>query len=262
MNIDLTGKRAVVCGSSQGIGLATASALATLGASITLLARDEAALQRAQASLPNSPGQEHTVLVADFADESNVRSVIDSFVKSAGGADILINNTGGPAAGPAIDANPDDFVRAFKMHLVCNQILTQALTPRMKERKWGRIVNIISTSVKAPIPGLGVSNTVRGAVASWSKTIATELAPFGITVNNILPGFTATARLDALIKGRAAKGDSSPDTVAANMRGSVPMGRFGEPEEIAAAAAFLCSPAASYITGISVPVDGGRTNCL
>lgn len=262
MDLDLSGKRAVVCGSSQGIGLACAQTLSTLGASITLLARDEAALQVAREALHTDMEQEHGILVADFSNESSVRQAIQSFMKSTGGADILINNTGGPPAGPAMDADPDDFVRAFRMHLVCNQILTQALTPRMKERSWGRIVNIISTSVKAPIPGLGVSNTVRGAVASWAKTIATELAPHGITVNNVLPGFTATARLDALIKGRAAKNDTTSEAVAESMRASVPMGRFGESEEIAAAVAFLCSPAASYITGISVPVDGGRTNCL
>lgn len=262
MNLDLSGKRAVVCGSSQGIGLACAQSLADLGASITLLARDQSALDVARESLPSDKGQEHGVLVADFSNEANVREVIEGFIRASGGADILINNTGGPPAGPAIDANPDEFVRAFRMHLICNQILTQALTARMKERRWGRIVNIISTSVKAPIPGLGVSNTVRGAVASWAKTIATELAPHGITVNNVLPGFTSTARLDALIKGRAAKNDSTSDAVAESMRASVPMGRFGEPEEIAAAVAFLCSPAASYITGISVAVDGGRTNCL
>lgn len=262
MDLDLSGKRAVVCGSSQGIGLAGAQALAQLGASITLLARDESALNAARDTLRVENEQEHTILVADFAEESNVRSAIASFVKTTGGADILINNTGGPPAGPAIDAAPDEFVRAFRMHLVCNQILTQALTARMKERRWGRIVNIISTSVKAPIPGLGVSNTVRGAVASWAKTIATELAPHGITVNNVLPGFTATARLDALIKGRASKNDTTTDAVAESMRAGVPMGRFGEPSEIAAAIAFLCSPAASYITGVSVPVDGGRTNCL
>lgn len=261
MIIDLSGKRAVVCGSSQGIGRSCAMELARLGASITLVARDEKALQSVRGELPTTAGQDHTVLVADFGDEAALSAAISEFAKSTG-ADILINNTGGPPAGQAIDADPEQFVRAFRMHLVCNQILTQALTPRMKERRWGRIVNIISTSVKAPIPGLGVSNTVRGAVASWSKTIATELAPFGVTVNNILPGFTATARLDSLIKGRADKAGKTPDEIAAGMRSSVPMGRFGEPEEIAAVAAFVCSPAASYLTGVSIPVDGGRTNCL
>lgn len=261
MDLDLSGKRAVVCGSSQGIGRACAFELARLGASITLLARDEQALARVKSELPATMEQNHNVLVADFTDETALAASITTFAESIG-ADILINNTGGPPAGQAIDADPEQFVRAFRMHLVCNQILTQALTVRMKEHRWGRIVNIISTSVKAPIPGLGVSNTVRGAVASWSKTVATELAPFGITVNNILPGFTATARLDSLIKGRADKAGKSPDEIAAGMRGSVPMGRFGEPEEIAAVVAFLCSPAASYLSGVSIPVDGGRTNCL
>lgn len=261
MNLDLSGRRAVVCGSSQGIGAACAHELAALGASITLLARDESALARVREQLPTGAGQSHDVLAADFSDEASLAAVVSEFAQRSG-ADMLVNNTGGPPAGLAVDAPSDDFVRAFRMHIVCNQILVQGLLPRMKERRWGRIVNIISTSVKAPIPGLGVSNTVRGAVASWAKTLAAELAPMNITVNNVLPGFTATARLDALIAGRAQRLGATPESVAQSMRASVPMGRFAAPREIAAAAAFLCSPAASYITGISLAVDGGRTNCL
>jgi len=259
---NLTDKRAVVCGASKGIGRSCAIQLASQGVSITLLARNKSALKAVRDELPAQGDQSHTVLVADFANEHTVSDAVAQYVQSAGGADILINNTGGPPGGLAIDASPDEYLRAFRMHLVCNQILAQALTPGMKERKWGRIVNIISTSVKAPIPGLGVSNTVRGAVASWSKTIAAELAPFGVTVNNILPGFTATGRLESIISTRAAKAGSTEQEIADAMRKTVPMGRFAEPTEIAAAVGFLCSPAAAYITGVSVPVDGGRTNCL
>lgn len=261
MDLNLNGKRAVVCGSSQGIGRACAAELAANGASVTLVARNEAALAEVRATLATEAGQQHDIVLADFAELASIRSAATKLA-SNGGADILINNTGGPPAGLAIDADSDAYLQAFTMHLVANQLLTQALTKNMRANSWGRIVNIISTSVKAPIPGLGVSNTVRGAVASWAKTIATELAPDGVTVNNILPGFTATGRLDALIAGRAKKNNSTTDEVADTMRASVPMGRFGTPEEIAAAVAFLCSPAASYITGVSIAVDGGRTNCL
>lgn len=262
MNLDLSGKHALVCGSSQGIGKASAVELASLGADVTLLARNESALARVRDELPANPGQAHSILVADFSNADSVQRTIAAWVAEADGADILINNTGGPPGGPALDADANEYIRAFSMHLVCNQILVRALAPGMKQRGWGRIVNIISTSVKAPIAGLGVSNTVRGAVASWAKTIATELAPFNITVNNILPGFTSTGRLESLIGAKAEKAGVSPEDMAGAMRGGVPMGRFAEPGEIAAAAAFLCSPAASYITGISLAVDGGRTNCL
>ena len=261
MDLNLKGKRAVVCGSSQGIGRACAAELASCGAAVTLVARNEAALAEVRSTLATHAGQEHDILIADFTDLGSVQSAATTLA-SHGGADILINNTGGPPAGLAIDADPDAYLQAFTMHLVANQVFAQALTKGMRANSWGRIVNIISTSVKAPIPGLGVSNTVRGAVASWAKTIATELAPDGVTVNNILPGFTATGRLDALIAGRAKKNNSTTDEVADTMRASVPMGRFGTPEEIAAAVTFLCSPAASYITGVSIAVDGGRTNCL
>lgn len=262
MNLHLAGKHAIVCGSSQGIGKACAAELASLGASITLLARNEAALASVRDELPTDQDQTHRVLIADFANPDTVERAIAGFIGETSGADILINNTGGPPGGPAIDADPDAYLAAFQMHIVCNQLLVQALAPGMKTKGWGRIVNIISTSVKAPIAGLGVSNTVRGAVASWAKTIATELAPFGVTVNNILPGFTNTTRLDALICARANRADTSIERIAVSMRESVPMGRFAEASEIAQAAAFLCTSAASYITGVSLAVDGGRTNCL
>lgn len=261
MNLDLKGKRALVGGSTQGIGKATAIELAQLGADITLLARNEESLKKVLKELPTHLGQKHNYLVADFNFPDQLKTVVEKFVKENTIA-ILINNTGGPPAGPAIDATPDEFIKAFTAHLICNQILVQAVVPAMKQSGYGRIISVISTSVKIPIKGLGVSNTTRGAVANWAKTIATELAPFGITVNNVLPGTTMTGRLDSIIKNKAEKLGKSYDEIKNEMIAEVPAGRISEPHEVAAAVAFLASPAAGYITGINVPVDGGRTGSL
>jgi len=262
MNLNLTGQRALVCGSSQGIGRAVAIELASLGAAVTLFSRNAARLQEVQKELSKSTGQAHFVLVADFNDPNAVKSAIEQHLSATGPINILVNNTGGPAPGPAHIAEPDAFVSAFKQHLICNQILVQALLPGMKSSGYGRIINIISTSVKQPIVNLGVSNTIRGAVANWAKTLATELGPFGITVNNVLPGPTETARLFAVLDNKAAKQNKSSTEVIAEEKANIPMGRFGHPEELAYAVAFLASPSAAFITGINLPVDGGRTSCL
>ncbi|WP_286232994.1 SDR family oxidoreductase [Thalassotalea sediminis] len=262
MNLELTNKSALVCGSSQGIGKACAIELASLGANVTLFARNEKALKAVLPSLDTSKGQQHHVLVADFSNPEQVKNAIESRIEQHGGIDILINNTGGPSPGPASTADAQSFVDAFQLHLVSNHHLVQAVIPHMKETKYGRIINVISTSVKQPLPNLGVSNTIRGAVASWAKTLANELGPYGITVNNVLPGATATARLDAIIAGKAKKQKISIEQATENEKSHIPMRRFAKPEEFAAAAAFLASPSAGYITGINLPVDGGRTSSL
>lgn len=263
MNLDLSGKRALVCGSTQGIGRAAAEAMAALGAEIVLLARDAAKLQSVKAALPKPKGQSHEHLVADFNDPASVGAAIDAIASGvAKPCHILINNTGGPPGGTAIDAPLEQYLAAFRAHLLCGQTLVQGVVPGMKKAGYGRIINIISTSVKAPIPGLGVSNTIRGAVASWAKTLASELGPSGITVNNVLPGFTSTERLSSLIQTRASKGNKTEDAVAAEMRATIPLGRFAKPEEVGDAIAFLAAPAAGYISGINLPVDGGRLPTL
>ncbi len=262
MNLDLTGKTAVVCGSTQGIGFAAAIELSLLGAHIVLMARNKEKLESALRLLDTSKGQRHQFLVADFTDVNQVKTAINQFVEKGNIAHILINNTGGPAGGEAINASVASFVQAFNDHLLCNHVLAQALVPGMKAVSYGRIINIISTSVKQPLKGLGVSNTIRAAVANWSKTLATELGPFGITVNNILPGFTQTVRADYVVKKKAEASGKTEDQVMAEMMAEIPAGRSGLPEELGAAVAFLSSPAAAYINGINLPVDGGRLGCL
>lgn len=261
MDLDLTGKKAVVCGSTQGLGYASAVELALLGCSVVLMARNEDKLKDALTTLDNSKGQSHGYLVADFSDNSLVKNVIEDFVKN-NRVDILVNNTGGPPGGTALNAKPEEFLAAFNNHLINNHNLAQAVAPGMKRSGFGRIVNIISTSVKAPIPGLGVSNTIRAAVANWAKTLATELGPFGITVNNVLPGFTKTIRADYVIASKAKSSGKTEEEVMKELVAEIPAGRIGRPEEFGAAVAFLCSPAAAYINGINLPVDGGRLGCL
>jgi len=262
MNLDLTGKHAIVCGSTQGIGLASAHELASLGARVCLIARNEQSLVKVKGTLPTPSGQAHTHLVADFEAPETLRWKIAEYVADNAPVHILVNNTGGPPGGPVSEATEEAFVRAFRMHVLCNQILVQAVIPGMKAAGYGRIVNVISTSVKQPIPGLGVSNTIRGAVANWSKTLAGELGPFGITANNVLPGATDTVRLHAIIEKKAEKAGVSVEEAAAAMRAAIPARRFARSEEIAGAVAFLASPSAGYINGINLPVDGGRTGCL
>ncbi len=259
MNLDLTNRNALVCGSTQGIGKASAQQLAKMGANITLIARNEEKLKTVLSSLDNSNGQNHNYIVADFQKPNE----LETKIKAANNKfHILINNTGGPAGGPVFNATLDQFEAAFTQHLKCNHILVQAVVSGMKEDCFGRIINIISTSVKQPLAGLGVSNTIRGAVANWSKTLAGELGGHGITVNNVLPGATATERLSEIINNKATKTGKSFDEVSAAMKAQVPANRFAQPEEIANAVAFLASEAASYINGINVPVDGGRTKSL
>jgi 3-oxoacyl-[acyl-carrier protein] reductase len=261
MNIRLNGQLALVCGSTQGIGRAVAFELAALGARVILLARDGDRLASVLQELPASADGPHAILVADMAD-THALEVALTAEALVGQVNILVNNTGGPPAGLAHEAAVDDYERAFRLHLLSHQTLVRAVVPGMMERGHGRIINVISTSVKQPLPNLGVSNTIRGAVANWSKTLATELGPFGITVNNVLPGATGTERLSALIRNKAAGGGEPEAAVAEAMMHEIPLRRFAQPEEIASAVAFLAGPSAAYINGVNLPVDGGRTASL
>ena len=262
MDLNLVGKTAIVCGSTQGLGLACAQELALLGAHIVLMARNEEKLKSTLLTLDVAKGQQHSSLGADFSDPATVEKAMHTFIQQKKTAHILINNTGGPAGGSALAASVQEFSSAFDSHLICNHILVQAVGPGMKEAGFGRIINVISTSVKSPIAGLGVSNTIRAAVANWGKTLATELGSFGITVNNVLPGFTNTSRAEYVINKKAIDLNKTRVDVLQELVAEIPAGRIGEPSEFGAAVAFLCTPAAAYINGINLPVDGGRLGCL
>lgn len=262
MNLDLSGKTAMVCGSTQGIGKASAIELSSLGANVILVARNEESLKATLKELDISLGQKHNFLVADFQQSNLLKEKLEGFIIKNGPVHILVNNTGGPAGGLIQNAKVEEFLQAFNNHLVCNHILVQALMDGMKKAQYGRIINIISTSVKIPLKNLGVSNTIRAAVANWSKTLANEVASYGITVNNVLPGATLTGRLQSIIENKSNNTGESLNEIKNEMESEIPLGRFAEPYEIANAVAFLASPAASYITGINVPVDGGRTGSL
>lgn len=261
MDISLNGRHALVCGSTQGIGRAVANELALLGARVTLLARDAERLREVGLELDGGVERGHGMVVADMADTDGLGDAVEKLAAIAP-VDILVNNTGGPAPGPAHLATPEAFAAAFRLHLLSYQTLVRALVPGMKANGHGRIINVISTSVKQPLPNLGVSNTIRGAVANWAKTLANELGPHGITVNNVLPGATNTDRLAAIIRNKAQQQGISEEEAAAHMMDEVPLRRFARPQEIAAAVAFLAGPSGAYINGINLPVDGGRTACL
>lgn len=258
MTLPLEGRRALVGGSSRGIGYGCAVALANAGAQVTVTGRHADSLEEARASLPASSGQEHGSIAVDFADGDALRDAVESDLSAHGPIVILVNNTGGPPAGPAHEADPEAFTAAFELHVLGNQALVQTLLPGMMNAAYGRIINIISSSVVTPIPNLGVSNTVRGAVAQWAKTLAAELAPHGITVNSILPGSIDTPRLRDLMRSRATASGQTLERVEEEALASIPAGRLGKPSDIGSVAAFLASPAAEYVTGVNLPVDGGR----
>ncbi|RMH94994.1 SDR family oxidoreductase [Lysobacter pythonis] len=261
MQLDLTGKHALVCGASEGIGRATAIELAQLGADVTVLARREPALREVIATLPRHGSQRHGFITTDIADTDALRTATNALAAERP-VHVLVNNSGGPPGGRAIDADIDAFLAAYRQHLIANQTLAQALTPGMREAGYGRIVNVISTSVYEPIPNLGVSNTTRAAVAGWAKTLSKELAADGITVNNVLPGFTETGRIAQIVRDQMAQSGKPENEVRAAMRALIPAQRFADPAEVASVIVFLCTPAAAYVSGQSIAVDGGRMNSI
>ena len=261
MDLDLSGRHALVCGASEGIGRAAAHELALLGADVTLLARREATLREVAAALPCTGAQRHGWIAADLSDHPGLEASVLALVEDRP-VHVLVNNTAGPKGGPAHTAAIEEFETAFRRHLLAGQVLVQSVAPGMRAAGFGRIVNVVSTSVREPIANLGVSNTVRGAVAGWAKTLSRELAPFGITVNNVLPGYTETGRIAQIARDRAAATGQTEAAILDGMRRNVPAGRFAQPSELGGVIAFLCSPAAGYINGTSLAVDGGRMQSI
>jgi len=262
MNLDLKGKTALVGGASQGLGAAIAKELALLGANVVLLARTESKLRDVLGQLDTSHQQQHAYVVADTSNPGEVKEKVSALTASGNIIHILINNTGGPPSGPLLNTSAQDLENAFRSHLITAHLLVQVLFEGMKTAGYGRVINVVSTSVKQPINGLGISNTVRAAVANWSKTLANELGHYGITFNNVLPGSTKTERLDYLYSKQAEKSDMPKEEIAHRAAMQIPLGRLGEADEFAVVVAFLCSPAASYINGINLPVDGGKLSGL
>lgn len=258
---NITGLNALVTGASEGIGRATALKLASEGAKVTVISRSTEKLIQLVKALDDLNGGGNSYTSTDLGNTASLRESANMLANNRDYS-IVINNNAGPKAGPLAEADPQEIIDGITGHVVAAQVLLKAVLPGMKRSGYGRIVNIISTSVKAPIAGLGVSNTVRGAMANWAKTLAGELGSDGITVNNVLPGFTSTGRLDSLINGKANKGNISTDDVRENMKAGIPLGRFASPEETAEAVYFLCSPQAAYINGVNLPVDGGRLQSL
>ena len=259
-NLDLSGKTALVGGASQGIGASIASLFAGAGARVVLMSRTLDRLEVVRKGLEHP--DRHLSLPLDLENYRKLADPIGSLLKSTGPIEIVVNNSAGPASGPLTGADTKDFERGFHAHILSSQVILQQVLPGMREKHYGRFINIISTSVKAPIPNLGVSNTIRAAMSSWAKTLAGEVGQFGVTVNNILPGYTRTPRLQNLLQAAAKRENVDVETVEKNWLGTVPAGRFGEPEDIANAALFLASPMASYVNGTNIVVDGGRTGML
>jgi 3-oxoacyl-[acyl-carrier protein] reductase len=262
MDLNLINKTALVCGASQGLGLASAKELALLGATVILVSRNEEKLKRVVTELDTTKGQKHSYISIDLSEPDEVKAKVQALLDKGIIIHVLINNAGGPPAGPMINTSTAEIEKAFRTHVISSHLLTQLVVPGMKAAHFGRIINIVSTSIKQPINGLGISNTVRASVANWAKTLANEISSHGITINNVLPGFTNTDRLDYLFNKQAEDQGIDKKTIVEKTIASIPVQRLGEPAEFGAAVAFLCSPAAAYINGINLPVDGGRTGTL
>ena len=257
----LKGKHALVCGASQGIGEATAKTLAKAGANVTVCARNEVALNALVAVLQDLSNGEHRALVLDLEDTSAVQAGAERLLAERGPVHVLVNNAGGPPGGPLLNNEVVDFEAPFRRHLHAAHTLVKTLAPAMESEGFGRTIQIISTSVKEPIPNIGLSNTLRGAMASWAKSLSRELAPC-ITINNVLPGFTDTSRLGSLSSSIQARTGQSAELVRQGWLAQVPIGRLIDPLETACAITYLALPASGGIRGISLAVDGGRLRSI
>jgi len=253
----LSGKHALIFGASKGIGAATAKMMASAGADVTICARNQDSLDKLTSELVNLGEGQHNSRVVDLEDLDKLDHVVAEILENLGSVHILINNSGGPPGGPLLDNSVEDFHAPFTRHLHAAHKITKKLVPVMEQQGYGRIIQVISTSVKEPIPNIGLSNTLRGAMASWAKSLSRELAPC-ITINNVLPGFTATGRLDNLANTINKKTGKSHQEIHEGWISQVPIERLVDPLETASAITFLAMPASGAIRGVSLAVDGGR----
>lgn len=262
MDLGLRDKVALVAASSRGLGRAVAEELAREGASLVLCARAAQALDETADAIRRESGVRVTTVAADLAEPAGVGDVVHAALRDMGRVDVLVTNAGGPPAGPFEAHTPADWLHAVRTNLDSVVNLVRLVLPGMKERRWGRIVNITSIAVKQPVDNLILSNSVRSAVTGFARTLANEVASFNVTVNNVMPGYTATDRVTALAEKNAALRGTSADDERARWEREIPAGRLGDPRELAALVTFLASERASYTTGASIPVDGGWIRSL
>lgn len=262
MELGLRGKVALVSASSKGLGRAIAEELASEGANLVMCARGEDALRETAQSIRKSAGVTVVEVAADVSEPTGIDRVAAAALDKFGKVDILVTNSGGPPSGQFESFAPEVWERATRLLLMSAVGLARRVLPGMKERRWGRILNVTSIAVKQPIDGLMLSNSLRAAVTGFARTLANEVAPFNVTVNNMLPGYTRTDRVEQLARASAEKTGTSAGDAVAKWEREIPMGRLGEPREFAALAAFLASERASYITGSSIAVDGGWIRSL
>ena len=262
MNLGLSGKVALVSGASKGLGRAIAQALADENASLVICSRRETPLFAARDAIASSSGAEVLAVTADVSRQKDVENAVQAGLDHFGKVDILVTNAGGPPSATFENLTPEMWDAAVQLTLMSVVRLCAALVPGMKERQWGRVINVTSIAVKQPVAGLMLSNSVRSAVTGFARTLANEVAPFGVTVNNVLPGYTQTERVEELATAAAARDGTSAEAARSRWEAEIPMRRLGKPEELAALVAFLASDRASYITGSSIAVDGGWTRTL
>ena len=257
MDLGLSGKVALVAAASKGLGRAIAAELAAEGASIALCARGEEGLERARDEIQRTTKAEVIAIAGDVSRADDVERITRATLERFGRIDILVTNAGGPPSGKFESLTPEMWKQAVDLTLMSVINLTRAVIPGMKERKWGRVINVTSIAVKQPVDGLMLSNSLRSAVTGFARTLANEVAPLGITVNNILPGYTRTERVEQLSEATAKREGITAEAAVGKWEAEIPMKRLGEPREFAALAAFIASERASYITGTSISVDGG-----
>lgn len=262
MDLGLQGRVAIVAAASKGLGRAVAEELAREGAHLAICSRDRQNIEQAAAQIQSATGQRVLAQAVDVQQAPSISAFVADVEKEFGRIDICVTNSGGPPSQPFAETTPDQWRAAVDLLLMSTVNFARETLPRMKKNNWGRFITITSSAVKQPVDGLLLSNSIRAAVTGLARTLANEYAPYGITVNNVCPGYTRTARTDSLAKSISGRSSVQPEEVLAGWAREIPAGRMGTPEEFAAVVAFLASQRASYVNGISLAVDGGLVRSL